>query len=752
VGVAELQKAWEDYSPRVLEDYGEWDQEREKAAVPHLEALQAFLAGETNLEEFKSRTDSLSKSMPFWGFRGNSQMFFNQLAKGGDQAEVTAALRRALPAPTNADDARDKLEQFQEAVQAARDHAESVGATQPGVGRIDAFVSFFWELQDRERWPVFFPNSRDVLEQHGLLDVNQPQPELYLAYRAAIDELKSRFSADTWTVEHLLWRVGKGMDSTERTGRESDVAEPKPPPSPPATDNLYASYRAQGLHFPDEIVTSLVLSLATKRLVILSGISGTGKTQIALGLARFLEAGSEQPAEAMEAPEQDPKNIYVKVTASKLKRGHITFTKEAREHLDAAVGLPERGSKQIYVTALPNGERHDTKMLNVGFTDPSKELYRLFLRKETAEWLRGNSKPGDYLHFALQPDEGVDIALDVVSGQPAQSGGEADRHATVAVKSEWTDPRGLIGYFNPLTSTYVRSALVELLLKAADDPDNPYLVILDEMNLARVEYYFSDFLSAMESGEPLNLMSPGAADESAANQESADTEVPGDLEIPPNVSFIGTVNVDETTHPFSPKVLDRANVIEFSEVDVERALGHGSEVDSSGLRLKGGELDPSWLCRSKQQSLAPREQAFELGEFTAALEDVHGILAWSNLQFGYRVIEEVCAYVGHAVEKSEGDADEVVRRAFDLQLRQKIVPKLSGGRELELPLSRLLHYCVEGKKLRDVNVDEVHSSARDRLEKADTPNAPAAAYPGTARKLSRMLDRLADTGFIGALE
>jgi 5-methylcytosine-specific restriction endonuclease McrBC GTP-binding regulatory subunit McrB len=256
----------------------------------------------------------------------------------------------------------------------------------------------------------------------------------------------------------------------------------------------------------------------------------------------------------------------------------------------------------------------------------------------------------------------------------------------------------------------------------------------------------------MESGEPLSLMSPGAADESAANQESADTEVPGELEIPPNVSFIGTVNVDETTHPFSPKVLDRANVIEFSDVDVERALGHGTETDKSGLRLKGGELDPAWLCGSRQQCLAPREHAYELGEFTAALEDVHGILAWSNLQFGYRVIDEVSAYVGHAVEKSDGETEEVVRRAFDLQLRQKIVPKLSGGRELESPLARLLHYGFEGQKLRDVNVDDVRSAAAALLEKVDGGDATVVRYPGTARKLSRMLDRLADTGFIGALE
>lgn len=132
------------------------------------------------------------------------------------------------------------------------------------------------------------------------------------------------------------------------------------------------------------------------------------------------------------------------------------------------------------------------------------------------------------------------------------------------MRSDWTDPRGLVGFFNPLTNSYARTAVVDLLLRAADDPGQPYIVVLDEMNLARVEYYFSDFLSALESGDPIELMSPGVEEELLALGHD---EVPAQLEVPSNVSFVGTVNIDETTHAFSPKVLDRANVIEFSDVD-----------------------------------------------------------------------------------------------------------------------------------------------------------------------------------------
>ena len=112
-----------------------------------------------------------------------------------------------------------------------------------------------------------------------------------------------------------------------------------------------------------------------------------------------------------------------------------------------------------------------------------------------------------------------------------------------------------MGFFNPLTNSYVRTAVVELLLRAAEDPGRPYVVILDEMNLARVEYYFSDFLSALESDEPIGLMSPGLEEELLALGHD---DIPAQLQIPPNVSFVGTVNVDETTQSFSPKFVGHA--------------------------------------------------------------------------------------------------------------------------------------------------------------------------------------------------
>lgn len=745
MGIVELEQEWQAHD--VLEETEEWDSLREESAPLYREAVEAFLGGTSDTATFRSRIDSLSKSHGWWGFRGTGQMFFNQLVKAAESTDLRAALTQALATPTDAAEAEQKLETFLGAVDRARDRAESTGATKPGRGRINFFVSFFWELADREMWPTFFPNSRDVLEQNGLLDVSAAQPALYVAYRARIMELKSLLSTTTWGVEHLLWRLGKGAEPAGNDDNETQQNVVTPAGN---GEDVYAGYRAQGLHFPDEVVTSLILSLATKRFVILSGVSGTGKTQIALGLARHLEASPDDVPAEVQPPVNDDTNVFVRLTAPKLMRARTTLDSATRSVIDARLGLPERGASKRFAALLPDGSVGDVRLNNLGFTDESRQLYLLFFLKDVNSWLAATARPGDFLHLELGEHDGADLQLDVVPGTAPVLIDTAERHKLVAVRSDWTDPRGLVGYFNPLTNAYARTGVVDLLLRAAEDPDHPYFVILDEMNLARVEYYFSDFLSAIESGDPIELMSPGVEDELLAGGHD---DVPAQLHVPANVSFIGTVNVDETTQPFSPKVLDRANVIEFSDVDIERALGHPVEDAGAGLRLKDGLVKRSWLCSAKEQAIAPREVAHGVESFTEALEDVHDLLARYHLHFGYRVIDEVSAFVGHALKKVDGDPELVAKRAFDLQLQQKILPKLTGGRELEQPVARLLEYCLKTAKPTVIDPESVRNDARKALDAGEgIPATEFPAYPGSARKLLRMLDRLAETGFVGAME
>ena len=120
---------------------------------------------------------------------------------------------------------------------------------------------------------------------------------------------------------------------------------------------------------------------------------------------------------------------------------------------------------------------------------------------------------------------------------------------------------------------FVPGAITEYVKDAIDNPEKPYVLCLDEMNLARVEYYFSDFLSLIETRRHVG----GRIETDPINIDDAGKKNFGALYIPDNLYFVGTVNMDETTYPFSKKVLDRANTIEFSEVELIPSFNGGTE-------------------------------------------------------------------------------------------------------------------------------------------------------------------------------
>ena len=142
----------------------------------------------------------------------------------------------------------------------------------------------------------------------------------------------------------------------------------------------------------------------------------------------------------------------------------------------------------------------------------------------------------------FKPNDDTDNEIDYNKHSPLNK----SNYQIIPVGANWTENRNIVGYYNVITDKYQSTPAYDLIKIADTDLDNPYFLILDEMNLSHVERYFADFLSAIESGESIPLY---------GNEE--------DLEIPDNLFIIGTVNVDETTYMFSPKVLDRANTIEF---------------------------------------------------------------------------------------------------------------------------------------------------------------------------------------------
>ena len=141
------------------------------------------------------------------------------------------------------------------------------------------------------------------------------------------------------------------------------------------------------------------------------------------------------------------------------------------------------------------------------------------------------------------------------------------RYQMVAVRPDWSDSSDLFGHVD-LNGNFIPGAIIDFIKRAELDSIHPYILCLDEMNLARVEYYFSDVLSIMETrdfdsgrivSDPLVPSTYYGSDVTAAGKY-------GTVRLPDNLYIIGTVNMDETTFPFSRKVLDRANTIEFSRV------------------------------------------------------------------------------------------------------------------------------------------------------------------------------------------
>ncbi len=361
-------------------------------------------------------------------------------------------------------------------------------------------------------------------------------------------------------------RQGSGDPWPDWTG----VAVPRPSVSPPtaktsAVEELRARLDARGISFAPELLSTYLLALATKRFVILTGLAGTGKTQLAVTVARLL-GGDASPT---SAPTDSRSGTVVTVAPYMREYNRFVLPAVVRDEL-----VPSLGDARDVLVRYPQGEA-------------AQPVYRYPGRKTTVisfggtfrQWFQATLDVGAQVVLDINVDEQGRPALIVRPVETRRS--VADNLCIVPVRPDWTDHRGLLGYQNALDGEYVATRALRFLLEARDEElaarhagraPRPFFLVLDEMNLAHVEHYFADFLSAMESGEELSL------------HDGADDDVPARLPIPGNLFVVGTVNMDETTYQFSPKVLDRAFTLGLSEVDL---AGYGLSEASppAGLRL-----------------------------------------------------------------------------------------------------------------------------------------------------------------------
>lgn len=254
-------------------------------------------------------------------------------------------------------------------------------------------------------------------------------------------------------------------------------------------------------------------------------------------------------------------------------------------------------------------------------------------------------------------------------------------YALIPVGADWTGNDSILGYPDGLDPRrYVTRPALDLFQRAMrpEHSDEPHFLILDEMNLSHVERYFADLLSLIESDESLELYRPEL---DAAGVEQLRSGVMPHLRLPPNLFIIGTVNVDETTYMFSPKVLDRANVIEFRmERDelvaflaaparpvIESLDGLGSRFCSVFAQVVG---QPTAIPAAVRDTFLS-----ELLLFFDLMRD-HG------LEFGFRVAHEAARFVCFYRQFGGYPEDETswFEPAMDAIIVQKLLPKLHGSR------------------------------------------------------------------------
>ena len=266
-----------------------------------------------------------------------------------------------------------------------------------------------------------------------------------------------------------------------------------------------------------------------------------------------------------------------------------------------------------------------------------------------------------------------------------------DRVLVIPVRPDWTGPEYLLGYEDALLPTdtgrrawHVPEAL-EFILAAASDAEYPYVLVLDEMNLAHVERYFADVLSGIESDKPcIPNLSEDDGYWRLTEAESAK------LRFPDNLFIVGTVNIDETTFMFSPKVLDRANTIEFRIHSADLStLARKPKLISPGPE----ELVRGFLEIARDIEFHVTHEAPELDAFQSSLKTLHDILAEGGFEFGHRTFFEAVRFA--AMLTAAGESNWPI--ALDFQLLQKLLPRLHGARrKLEPLVKKLEEFCTQG--------------------------------------------------------
>jgi hypothetical protein len=310
----------------------------------------------------------------------------------------------------------------------------------------------------------------------------------------------------------------------------------------------------------------------------------------------------------------------------------------------------------------------------------------------------------------------------------------------IPVRPDWTDSADLIGYAN-LAEKYVPGRLLELASRAAADPTRPYVALLDEMNLARVEQYFAEVLSLIEDRV---VVTEGGY---ASRTPLAPSASPpwGGVHLPANLAIVGTVNMDETTHGFSRKVLDRAFTLEMSEVDLTQwrpVPGTPALAPWPASAWRAKALRPGELVDTSEAETEAIARAID------TLQQVNRLLSPAQLQVGYRVRDEIAMFLLHAADEATAfvTSDGSKVDPLDLALNMKVLPRIQGGSgAIRTVLRNLIGWAQNGKLV--LAEEDARVAVEQWTEGGRLGAVPGARFPRTLARLCLMWERLQTDGF-----
>lgn len=393
-----------------------------------------------------------------------------------------------------------------------------------------------------------------------------------------------------------------------------------------------------------------------------------------------------------------------------------------------------------------------------------------------------------------------------------KAGTTPGNYCMIEVKPNWHDSTELLGYYSRLgKGGYQFTKFVKFLVKAKMFPTVPFFVCLDEMNLAPVEQYFAEILSILETRkhpkneetgevdmtmvktEPIidtlyfrelseiphtrnaqtgELFSSNLTDrdiylklfniktESDINEEvgkRTDLTTEG-LTLPDNVVIIGTVNMDDTTHQFSRKVIDRAMTIEMNGGNLRNMFG-----GSKNLEYLSGEEQQKWQNAFARQYVtadevleAHSDVAAELvKKLPSQLEEINKALKGTPFEVSYRVLNELTIMVGVMLDEGK-ELDDAIAQSVNNILLMKILPRIEGDAEMfalsreykskvDVPYDNRLEWLKElAPDIKEISSD-ITTSENDEAEELAEKDKEHQQI--AKEKIQEMIDRLNNQEF-----